>query len=90
VPPALKLWLADNWALIFALVLGAVMNLMKRPHPKDLVGFPRIFWLVIDRACFLTVTRYPQFKWFLIPSPYPVDTSSVAAPTDGAAQKDQT
>jgi hypothetical protein len=78
--PALKLWLAENWLTIFVVLLGAVMNLMKRPHPKDLVGFPRLFWLVIDRACFMTVTRYPQFKWFLMPSPYPGEPAPAPPP----------
>jgi hypothetical protein len=61
------------------------MNLMKRPHPKDLTGFPRLFWLVIDRACFMTVTRYPQFKWFLMPSPYPEEAVPAPPPEPPAS-----
>jgi hypothetical protein len=61
-----------NWLIVLAVVVGAIANLAPRPHPDELTGWKRTFWLVIDRLCFLTAAKIPGgWKWFFVPSPAP-------------------
>jgi hypothetical protein len=65
-------WTLTNWVIVAAVIVGAVANLAPRPHPEELTGWKRTFWLVIDRLCFLTASKVPgDWKWFFAPSPVP-------------------
>jgi hypothetical protein len=65
-------WTLANWVIVVAVIVGAVANLAPRPHPDELTGWRRTFWLVVDRLCFLTASKVPgDWKWILTGSPAP-------------------
>ena len=87
----LAAWIQANPIIVALFVLGAVANLAPRPHPENNTGAVRVFWLLIDRLCFLTAQAVPgRFKMFFTPSPIPPEAATPVTPASPTKKDEPT
>lgn len=75
----LSSWIwAHDWQIIGVLAY-VLLNVGPRPHPENLTGYKRIFWLVVDRLAVLSAERVPgNWKMLLAPSPPPMREATLS------------
>jgi hypothetical protein len=80
-----------DWQLLLV-TSYVIVNVGPRPHPENLTGYKRIFWLVVDRLAWLSAEKVPgDWKWMFTASPLPAGMqvpvpASPPAATDSAAE----
>lgn len=83
---------AHDWQII-CVISYVLLNVGPRPHPENLTGWRRTFWLVVDRLAVLSAERVPgNWKMFLASSPPPMREATLTTgervsvrPATGAA-----
>lgn len=63
-------WMKANPWVTTAIVVYVIANLAPRPDPKDMTGWQKAFWQIVDRLCVLTAGKLPgSLKFLLLDSP---------------------
>lgn len=63
-------WAETHRMVVLAVIVWIIANVIPRPHPEDLTGWKKTFWMLVDRLCVLTAQEMPgRVKWFFSLSP---------------------
>jgi hypothetical protein len=81
-------WIVANPITVTAVVVWLVANVAPRPNPTEMSSKWKVFWVVVDRLCFLTAGKLPGgFKMLFLASPA-VATLPLPAP-EAPPKKDE-
>lgn len=71
-------WVVTHPIVVLSVIVWVIASVAPRPHPAASTGWKKLFWLVLDRVCFLTAGKVPgALKMVLYPSPVPATPDPV-------------
>ena len=71
-------WMYENPITTALVVVYLIANVAQRPHPQEMVGWKKTFWIIIDRLSFLSAAAVPgRLKLiFMASAPAPAATET--------------